>query len=110
MVKFLSEYINWIMEDKKTTTIRIGGPWEMEVGKHYPVFDSKNGHFQKNRDAVCFINCMDRYTYRYGSITRSMAISEGFNSLKEFKQAIEKIYGNIDKDKKVMVFVFEVAK
>ena len=109
-MRFKTEYIPLIIEGKKTRTVRIGKAYEMEVGKKYPVFDAMNGKFQKNKDAICWIKCNMKYTERYGGINRKEALEEGFKTLKEFKNAIKNIYGNIDKDRRVVVYEFEVVE
>ncbi len=103
-------FIEWIKEGKKKQTTRLNGEWSMKMGDVYPVHNAEYGHYQKKRDSLCMIRCTNRYTKLYSEITRSDALNEGFKSLRDFKEYMTDIYGNIEcRPRKVMVYEFEVV-
>ncbi len=103
-------FIDWILDGKKTQTRRLNPTPEYKVGIKYPIFDTKDGAFYINRDAKCWIRLRDIHTQRYGDITEEDASREGFNSLIAFKGAMYDIYGKIDDDRILVVYVFEVVR
>ena len=106
-------FIDWILDGKKTQTRRLNPTPDRKVGIKYPVFDTNDKglyDFYVLGDAKCWIRLRDIHTQRYGDITEEDASREGFNSLIAFKGAMYDIYGKIDDDRILVVYVFEVVK
>jgi hypothetical protein len=103
MATFKKAEFQKIIEGRKTQTRRIHAH-EWHVGKTYKI---RNKLFGKGTHKILITR---KFKQRLGDITPEDVKKEGFNTLEEFKQTWEKIYGSWDPNIIVTVYEFKMLK
>lgn len=98
-INFDEEYINPILEGKKTTTVRRGI-------KSYPV--GRLVELTVNNRAFAIAKVRKVVVKRLTELTDEDALRDGFASREELITALRRIYGNIKNSEFVTVVHFEV--
>jgi len=97
-MRFTDDNLDLILQGKKTQTRRMWTKPQCQVGKIY--------FAQSKRRRGIPIKITDMYRQRLGDISQEEIRKEGFNTLEEFQQVWNNIYGEWNDDITVWVIEF----
>jgi len=95
-IKLLDHFINLVIQGKKTSTIRYG--LVFVTNNYIPLVSN-------NRTVMVRITNID-YSKKYGDLDEKDAQQDGFNSLLEMKEQLERFYPNISVNDPLTIISF----
>jgi len=99
----LREYCDWVLLGRKTTTVRYAdGAIDLPSAKLLQIVARPGG------EVVYSVEIKGIRVLPYGSLSHQDALRDGFSSLNELKDALERFYGRISELSPVTIYDIEV--